>query len=257
MSFILEALKKSENERQRKIGPSLADVQVRAQRSEKPWWAFAVAGLLLVNLAVLLIVLLRDDTPTSPAPRNAAISSPVPQAPPARDTSVSKPSPPPSTPEPLPQRSSNEPAVITGNPSVRSLADEAAVGGEGASTYPLDNPDLAVAAAVPEGPSIVRPLQESPIASSEVRPRVQRPVPSEPEEVLPTFRELRGTGANLPELHLDIHVHSPVPAERFVFVNMRKYIEGQALSEGPLVERITSQGVVLNHQGLRFLLPRQ
>jgi hypothetical protein len=40
-------------------------------------------------------------------------------------------------------------------------------------------------------------------------------------------------------------------------VNMRKYAEGQALKEGPTVERITAAGAVLNHRGLRFLLPRQ
>ena len=257
MSFILEALKRSENERQRKIGPSLADVQVRAQRSEKPWWAFAVAGLLLVNLAVLLIVLLRDDAPTAPAAQNPAVQAPAADAPPARNASVAATAPPMSRPELRQQRSTNETAAITGDPSVRSLADEAAVAGEGAYTYPPENPDLAVAAAVPEGPSIVRPIQPPSAVPREMRPQPQRQTPSEPEEVLPTFRELGGTGANLPDLHLDIHVHSPVPAERFVFVNMRKYIEGQTLSEGPLVERINSQGVVLNHRGLRFLLPRQ
>jgi general secretion pathway protein B len=257
MSFILEALKRSENERQRKIGPSLADVQVRAQRSEKPWWAFAVAGLLLVNLTVLLIVLLRDDAPTAPVPQNTAVQAAATDASPARNPSVAATAPPISRPESRQQRAANEMAAITGDPSVRSLADEAAVGGEGADTYPPENPDLAVAAAVPEGPSIVRQIQSPSLAPSGVRPQPQRQASSEPEEVLPTFRELGGTGANLPDLHLDIHVHSPVPAERFVFVNMRKYIEGQALSEGPLVERINSQGVVLNHRGLRFLLPRQ
>ena len=75
--------------------------------------------------------------------------------------------------------------------------------------------------------------------------------------MLPTVRDLAAGGTTLPDLHLDIHVHSPTPAERFVFVNMRKYIEGQSLSEGPTIERITSDGVILNHQGLRFLLPRQ
>jgi hypothetical protein len=39
-------------------------------------------------------------------------------------------------------------------------------------------------------------------------------------------------------------------------VNMHKYVEGQSLSEGPTVERITPEGVILNRQGLRFLLPR-
>ena len=37
MSFILDALKKSENERQRQVGPSLADVQVGQRRTDKPW----------------------------------------------------------------------------------------------------------------------------------------------------------------------------------------------------------------------------
>ena len=36
MSFILDALKKSENERQRTIGPSLADAPVRSAPTERP-----------------------------------------------------------------------------------------------------------------------------------------------------------------------------------------------------------------------------
>jgi general secretion pathway protein B len=75
--------------------------------------------------------------------------------------------------------------------------------------------------------------------------------------VLPTVNDLTASGTNLPELHLDIHVHSQKPAERFVFVNMRKYQEGETLKEGPSVERITSDGVILNQRGLRFLLPRE
>ena len=76
-------------------------------------------------------------------------------------------------------------------------------------------------------------------------------------ENLPTFEDLVSSGTNLPELHLDIHVNSAKPSERFVFVNMRKYLEGEVLKEGPTVERITSEGVILNQRGLRFLLPRQ
>ena len=69
--------------------------------------------------------------------------------------------------------------------------------------------------------------------------------------------DLAASGKALPDLHLDIHVYSEKPADRFVLVNMRKYTEGQTLSEGPAVERITPEGVVLNNHGLRFLLPRQ
>lgn len=244
MSFILEALKKSENARQRAVGPSLADVQVSARREEKPWWALAVGGLLLLNLAVLLFVLSRDDGMTA-APIAETTSEPPAPAP-AQQAAPSIPAA-----ERQPRRV--EPTVT--NPAVRSLADEAAVEGFVPDDYqPLDRPNLAAAAAVPAGPPIVRPIDTN--TAARPRPGVST-APAESNEVLPTLQSLRASGTNLPEMHLDIHVHSPTPAERFVFVNMRKYIEGQALAEGPTIERIRSDGVVLNHQGMRFLLPRQ
>ena len=64
MSFILDALKKSENERQREIGPSLADVRIVRKNAERPWWVVAVAALLVVNLGVLLVVLMRMAMPS-------------------------------------------------------------------------------------------------------------------------------------------------------------------------------------------------
>ena len=36
----------------------------------------------------------------------------------------------------------------------------------------------------------------------------------------------------------------------------RRYVDGAQLQEGPTLERITPDGVILNHRGLRFLLPR-
>jgi general secretion pathway protein B len=52
-------------------------------------------------------------------------------------------------------------------------------------------------------------------------------------------------------------VFSTKPAERFVFINMRKYREGTTLQEGPTLESITRDGAVLSYHGLRFVLPRQ
>jgi hypothetical protein len=37
---------------------------------------------------------------------------------------------------------------------------------------------------------------------------------------------------------------------------MNKYSEGDRLKEGPVVEEITPDGAILEHQGQRFLLPR-
>ena len=61
MSFILDALKKSENERQKQNGPALFEVKVAPPASRFPMWAVVVGALLGVNLIVLIVVLLLRD----------------------------------------------------------------------------------------------------------------------------------------------------------------------------------------------------
>ncbi len=76
--------------------------------------------------------------------------------------------------------------------------------------------------------------------------------------MLPSISEINLSGEQaLPDLHLDVHVYATTPAERFVYINMRKYREGATLQEGPILERIRRDGVVLNFHGVRFVLPRQ
>ena len=251
MSFILDALKKSENERQRQVGPSLADVQIRQRRGDKPWWVVAVGALLVLNLGVLLVVLMRDGDAKSSATKsgNAATSATAPSTNDAR----------PGTQTPLPASASrmprgNPPAAASTNPAVHSLADEA--GGYEPGVAPEADPQLSSAATVPEGPPMVRPIEAPAVAPAAVQPSPQAQA-AQDQEMLPTSASLMASGTALPDMHLDIHVYAPKPADRFVFVNMRKYTEGQALKEGPTLERITPDGAVLNHHGLRFLLPRQ
>jgi general secretion pathway protein B len=255
MSFILDALKKSENERQRQIGPSLADIPMRRAKADRPWWAVAVAALLVVNLGVLIVVLTRNDKPDSPA-----TVQPAPQSPPQTTPSQQQPRPAPQSSTP---RANVSQAEIMGSPprvdpSVRSLADEANADADLLPEEAMIDPALAGAATVPAGPPVVRqitPPNVAPLpAGSTFAARTREPAH---EEMLPTHSSLTASGTNLPDMKLDIHVYSAQPAERFVFVNMRKYVEGQSLSEGPLLERITPDGAVLNQRGTRFLLPRQ
>jgi general secretion pathway protein B len=241
MSFILDALKKSENARQRQIGPAMAELPRRRRQSERPWWAFVVAGLLLVNVGVLILVLTRNKDDIKPV--SDAAAAPIAAA---------------------PITSRNIAAARTG--SLSSLADEAAMPGELDGDSELSNPAAAVSQ-----PQVVRPIQApsvtplatpAPAATSKAAAPPAAP-PAAPvsnattNEVLPTVGELTASGRTFPVMRLDIHVFGETPAERFVFVNMRKYAEGQVLQEGPTVERITADGVILNQQGLRFILPRQ
>lgn len=246
MSFILDALKKSENERKRTIGPSLIDAPLRRRQTERPWWAVAVGALLVVNLGVLLVVLTRKSEPET-----GQALGPPPAAAPVQSANH----------PPADTRPVRRPRTAT-DPSVRSLAEEAAGYGEDAyqDVLPADTlepPGNPVAANVPAGPPIVRPIDAPAVAPLPARPATAPSQAPAANEILPTMSSLIAGGIVLPDLRLDMHVYSDKPSDRFAFVNMRKYSEGQTLTEGPLLERITPDGVVLNSQGQRFVLPRQ
>lgn len=242
MSFILDALRKSENARQRHGGPALADVPISRRREGRPWWVWAIAGLLAINLLVLLVVLLRSP---DPAPVSQSPPAPMAVAPPPAP--VAAPVAAPSAPPPQQAAAVTEPADPGPVMPARSLAEEAA---SASATSP--EPDAAaLAARVPDRAPIVRQLNpgtSAPAATGQAAG----------EENLPTLNELTGDRAvGMPPMHLDIHVYSTNPAERFVFINMRKYTEGATLTEGPVLEKIRTDGVVLNQRGFRFVLPRQ
>jgi general secretion pathway protein B len=60
--------------------------------------------------------------------------------------------------------------------------------------------------------------------------------------------------AELGTFRLEVHVHSDRPADRLVFINGHKYVEGGMVDGKVRVEEITQDGAILSHQGLRFLL---
>jgi hypothetical protein len=62
--------------------------------------------------------------------------------------------------------------------------------------------------------------------------------------------------AGLPRLRVDVLVYSESGDEAMVFINGRKYTAGQSV-EGLTLEAIRREGVILNHNGERFLLRAQ
>jgi general secretion pathway protein B len=232
MSFILDALKKSEIERQRQSVPGLMDARIIPRRKRLPVWAVALGVLLGMNLLVLTFVLTRKGAP-------AAHGSPAADAAPAAAAP--------------PGDGGQHAAVETQHFSPLDAA-------------PVYAPEIPVAAG--ESPAHVRsPIARKPSAglgSGEMHP-AHHPDPlltdedaKADQELLPSISEINLTGAqSLSELHLDFHVYATRPADRFVYVNSRKYHEGATLQEGPTVERIRRDGVVLSYHGVRFILPRQ
>lgn len=64
MSFILDALKKSESERQRQNAPGIASIPASGKGKKSAKWPWLVVGLLAVNLAVLGAIMLKPDAPS-------------------------------------------------------------------------------------------------------------------------------------------------------------------------------------------------
>jgi general secretion pathway protein B len=230
MSFILDALKKSEIERQRQSTPGLMDTPAVLRRGRLPLWAICLGALLAINVVVLSIVLMRNSR-TAPTPAAAA---------PAKHDTVAAVDRKPAADEhfsPL----SREPVYA---PEIPLPPSDESAPSKGITAAPVDN-----ATAQRTAPHAIH--RPDPVL-------VDEEAKEDNNEVLPSINEMNLTGSQaLPELHLDVHVYATKPAERFVYINMRKYHEGNTLQEGPVLERIRRDGVVLNYQGVRFLLPRQ
>jgi general secretion pathway protein B len=219
MSFILDALKKSETERQQQGPSDFANVPSSTDSPRAPRWLWALGLLLAVNLAVLLGVLLRDDAPEI-----------IPQS---GQTSLAQP-------EPAAGASFSE-QIQEARQRQASPGGSAAASPEPAAGVPVETPVEAPASVPPPATPPRSPPQTGFTLAA-----------------LPTADELRANGTiQIADLHLDIHVYSEQPDDRFVFINMVRHREKSRLAEGPVVQEITPEGVILDYAGTRFLLPRE
>lgn len=185
--------------------------------------------LLLLNLAAVAYLITRpgDEPAAAPVEQAAVRETPVDQSPAAAESMTRAP--------PAEGRAALPPATADREPAV------------------------SVEAAPPAAREMAEPEPERLPAVTATTETVSAPPPRPTvTDGLPTFNELRAQGQlQLPDLHIDIHVYSGNPADRFVFVNMSKYREKERLTEGPVLEEITPDGVVLDYVGKTFLLPRE
>ena len=211
MSFILDALKKSETERQQQSSAEFSSVPASSGNPNPARWLWMLGILLFVNFAVLIGILLKPSSTDDAAQPVIA----------------------------------EETATVTSS----EFEDRVAVAIDNrAAQAPQPLPQLEEPPAVVAKPASAR-TSNAPTTSTSSRVS---------EATVPTMDELRLEGTlQIAELHLDIHVYSDVPAERFVFINMNKHREGSQTAEGPVVREIRTDGVLLEYQGRVFLLPRE
>src|SRR5271170_7926813 len=213
MSFILDALRKSESERQRQLGPALLNLPVSTARRGMPLWVWLVAALLGINGVFLLWLALRS---TSPAPKLAVTPAPALRAPPA---------PAPSLPVPVINAAVPEPAAQSApSPAARSV----------------------IAPRLPQAASRATENAENP---ADHVPALEPPAGAINRQSVPSYTSVSD---HVPALRLDLHVYAADRAARYALINMHKVHEGDTLPEGPRVQQITRDAVILNFQGEDF-----
>lgn len=251
MSFILDALKKSESDRQRQSGPSLFEVKVAPPRRSLPIWAVAIAVLLAINVVVISWMLLRHPS----APQRAA-ASPLP------------------TPTASPPRADIGQDAPAARAAVTPAVQAPATSGHTAGSAPAPGAVAAPPPAAPAGSSGQPPSAPAPAAGSaqnaspvaagnpgDYAPAIEpgaaagSAAPGAATGDLPLYQQIV-TSDGLPALHLDLHVFANRPRDRFAMINMHRVTEGDSLPGGAHVDAIRPDGVVLSYHGTRFLLPR-
>jgi len=234
MSYILDALRKSD--RQRQIGAvprvhTLQDHYAAEPVARNPWIAVAVIAI-LINIGIGGWFWWQHQQPTAGG-------------------------------EPL--------SAAAADPAQQQMGVHQAV--PAPTVQPADASQIARAVptppAPPVSPALPRPTQPLPAGTPAVdleqvvvfesiaQPRALAAPAAHRFDDLVDISELPSSlHLAMLALKINVHVYDPKASQRFVLIDMKRYAEGHALPQGPVIEAITPDGVVLAYQGRRFLLTR-
>lgn len=246
MSFILDALQKSERERHAGQAPAIDEALTRPppeprRRGRNEEMVLVVRTVLIVSAVFLIAgltwwLLSRSQGTATPAPVPAAtVAATAPAATAPEPAAEVVPLPAPST------------AMRVDPERLQAPIASADLGPDAASLDELldETPEAEAASATP--PPVDAPVQEAP-AEPAPPPPASRSAVRPLKDMPPSFR------SEFPALSVQVHVYDPNPLRRFVLVNGKKYRETDSLIEGPQVVEIVEDGIVLEQRGTRVLL---
>jgi len=252
MSFILDALKKLEQKRQRGSVPDLMTVHVPVQREirKRPVWPYLIIGALFLN-AALFLVWLQPKKPSAPSPAlNRNVST--------EHSAANKKS----------QLQNPEARKIPGvKPVIDAQKQKVPASKESGQKKAPDQPAplppaVKVEKTVKEIRNIQRPKTASD-ASSGKQPSKENLPANRPGEadtnkgmsnnIVPELDQLpQITQSEIPKLTIFGHIYSDNPVTRLININGDIYKEGENIAKNLKIEEITETGVILNYNGTRF-----
>jgi general secretion pathway protein B len=240
MSYILEALKKAQAERQLGNAPTIHAPQAEAVQpgvaaSRKPLYIGLGAGALVVALGGLL-VWQRAPAPAAMPPLAAAVPAAVPAAPSATAGSASNTlevSAPPAAAEPPPRPAHVAEAAARPAPAAMAPPAPATAAPAAAATAAVPAPRAAAVSTPAPAP-------------------VPAPSPS-PEDSLPYLHQLPDTiQRDVPRVSFGGYMYSANPADRLLLVDKALRHEGEEVAPGLVLEKLLPKAAVMNFRGVRY-----
>ncbi|MDY0213026.1 MAG: general secretion pathway protein GspB [Desulfuromonadaceae bacterium] len=256
MSYILEALKKSEKKRQGEQG-SLAHLATQEpagqepQPKRRPLWPLLLGVALVINAGVLLYIF----WPSTPH-RGAKTEVPASLAASTADNTPASATSPLLTPPqkaPSTQAEANPKTRVVKKPETTRAPAEAVEQISAVTDTGSQQQEL------PRTPEVQ--TTQMPQAAERKTAETQTSTVSAMEQSAPPVAKLNelplSYRSQLPEMHMSVHVYSGSPQAGVVRINENMLRPGDYLDNRLLLEEITPDGAVFSYLGQWFLLPRR
>lgn len=249
MSYILDALKKADRERGIAKVPTLGTIHAAAPKSGNVRWA-AIAFILILTAAVAGLYMYSGSgsNGNDPASTNVVSQNPV------------------------PDQSEEAGPDSSARPDEAGLIQTRAVSDTVPRTPPVEAPQEAPESSIarsrrgetPSSPSTGY-LPSAPAAESSYSGAIDEEFTKSVEEnpavnrkTVPMAAEITPRPAPLneavQEMEVTIHLYSDVAESRKIFINGKKYAEGDYVDGTYLIESITPEGAVLSYEGARAVI---
>ena len=262
MSYILDALRKSDQQRQRGAAPTLLAVQETAVTPKRPaLLGYGLLALVLIGAGIAIGVLrpwqsqqaaprTTDSTAIKPLETAPRASTPVqpetvqPKSEPLLQSRAPIETPPtqptPSQPDVASQPKAMSELTLKPKPVLKQALPAPA-------NTPADNASSPAGAVTQQGTA-------SPVAQRETES--PRDIPSAETTPVPAVMRMNELPASvrqaLPTMAISVHAYSDDPKVRLVGINNRILHEGDEVAPGLKLEQITPEGMILDYREYRI-----
>ncbi|MES2295619.1 MAG: general secretion pathway protein GspB [Pseudomonadota bacterium] len=276
MSYILEALKKAQAERQLGAAPTIHALPLHADRPRarrSPIWIGFGVGALVMACAALVLWRAHGGAADGPAGAQVAPAA-MPATPPANAVAVPA-APAPGVAAPMAQaaaqavaqtiaqpaaparvQSSAQPSAPPARPSAQGNAlDAPAAPMQRAASAPMAGTEKGATAGATTGAPAGATAGAVAIGAARA-PTPPAPAAALVEDNAPSLRELpEAIQREIPALAFGGYIYSRNPADRLLLVDKVLRHEGEEVAPGLLLEKLLPKAAIMNYRGHRYRMP--